>query len=74
MNKYEIELHELLVFFEGAKFPDLPFRLNGYMTLVGVEKFIEGEANQIRGYKGSNVVHDSLMKHLRELKEVVLKQ
>jgi hypothetical protein len=74
MNKYEIELQELLVFFEDAKFPDLPFKLNGYMTLVGVEKFIEGEANQIRGYKGSDVVHDSLMKHLRELKEIVLKQ
>jgi hypothetical protein len=72
MNKYEIELQELLTFFEGARFPDLPFKLNKYMTLVGVDKFIEGEVNQIRGYKGSDVVHDSLLRHLRELKEVVL--
>jgi hypothetical protein len=74
MNKYIQELEELLIFFKSANFPEVPFQLNKYMTVVGIEKFIEGEAKAIREYKGSDVVHDSLLKHLRELKELILKQ
>jgi hypothetical protein len=74
MNKYIQELEELLTFFEGAKLPEVPFKLNNYITVVGIEKFVEGEARMIRDYKGSDHVHDSLLKHLREFKEIVLKQ
>jgi hypothetical protein len=72
MNKYEIELQEFLTFCEWARFPDLPFKLNKYMTLVGVDKFIQGEANQTRVFKGPDLAHDSLLTYLRKLKEIVL--
>jgi len=75
MNKFEIELEELLQFFETANFPAVPFKLNGYMTMEGdVRVFIEKQAQAIRRYKGSERVHDSLMQHLRRLKEIVLNQ
>lgn len=73
MNKFEIELEELLQFFETATFPAIPFKLNGYMTVVcDVHVFIEKQADAIRHYKGSEKVHDSLMQHLRGLKAIVL--
>ncbi|MCF0057137.1 hypothetical protein LXL81_15310 [Dyadobacter sp. CY356] len=62
-------------FFETATFPEIPFKLNGYMTVVGdVHIFIEKQAEAIRHYKGSERVHDSLMQHLRTLKVIVLDQ
>ena len=75
MNQFEIELEELLKFFETANFPEIPFKLNGYMTVTGdVNTFIGKQADAIRRYKGSEKVHDSLMQHLRGLKQIVLNQ
>ncbi|WP_374756101.1 DUF6965 family protein [Dyadobacter frigoris] len=64
-----------MTFFDTATFPEIPFKLNGYMTVTGdINLFIEKQAISIRTYKGSEVVHNSLMQHLRSLKEIVLNQ
>jgi len=72
MNKALTELQELLTFFETAKLPQVPFKLNKYITVVNdVHKFIDSEARAVKDYRGSEIVHDSLLKHLRELKGIV---
>ncbi|SEI39214.1 hypothetical protein SAMN04487995_0332 [Dyadobacter koreensis] len=72
MNATETELQELLTFFKTAKLPQVPFKLNKYITVVNdVQRFIDSEARAIRDYRGSEIVHDSLLKHLRELKGIV---
>jgi len=74
MSTTETELQELLTFFKNAKLPQTPFKLNKYMTVVNdVHKFIDSEARAVKDYRGSEIVHDSLLKHLRELKEIVQK-
>ena len=75
MNATETELQELLTFFKTAKLPQVPFKLNKYMTVVNdLHKFIDSEARAVKGYRGSEIVHDSLLKHLRELMEIVKKE
>ena len=72
MSTTETELQELLTFFKNAKLPQPPFKLNKYMTVVNdVHKFIDSEARAVKDYRGSEIVHDSLLKHLRELKGIV---
>ena len=72
MSKHDEELKELLEFFKTAKFPQTPFQLNKYMFVDNVDGIINKSVNDIRGYRGSEVVLDSLFKHLRELKELCL--
>jgi hypothetical protein len=68
-QKHEDELTELYEFFQTAKFPEIPFHLNKYLTVVGDPKaMVEMDIDGIRGYEGSDNVRDSLFKHLRELK------
>ncbi|MCF2443280.1 hypothetical protein L0657_04870 [Dyadobacter sp. CY345] len=75
MSKTLTELQELLTFFEPAKLPQVPFKLNKYIVVVNdVHKFIESSARKVQKHKGSEIVHDSLLKHLRELKEIVEKE
>ncbi|WP_409014989.1 DUF6965 family protein [Dyadobacter sp. CY345] len=73
MNDHDLELQELLHYFKTAKFPETPFKLNRYITIVSdPDKFINSKVAEIRRYKGSVVVLDSLFKHLRELKILTL--
>ena len=74
MSKHYEELIELLEFFKTAKFPKTPFYLNKYMSVVSVDGVINKTVADIKGYKGSEVVLDSLFKHLRELKDICLKE
>lgn len=74
MSKHDEELKDLLEFFKTAKFPQTPFHLNKYMNVVNVDGIINKTVGDIRGYKGSEMVLDSLFKHLRELKELCLKE
>ena len=74
MIKHDEELQELLEFFKTAKFPEVPFHLNKYMIITSPEGLINKSVKDIKGYKGSEVVLDSLFKHLRELKELCLKE
>ena len=74
MSKHDEELKELLEFFKTAKYPEVPFWLNKYMKIYSVDGIINKSVNDIRGYKGSEVVLDSLFRHLREMKELCLKE
>lgn len=71
MSKHEIELQELLSFFKTAKFPNVPFKLNAYLEVHNVDSVINKSVNDIQNYKGSEIVLDSLFKHLRELKAII---
>jgi len=42
------------------------------MILHNPEQFVEQEITDIQKYKGSDALRDSMFKHLRELKELVL--
>ena len=44
------------------------------MSVVSVDGVINKNVADIKGYKGSEVVLDSLFKHLRELKDICLKE
>jgi len=72
MTKHEQELQEILAFFKTAKFPQIPFKLNQYIEVHNVDSLINKSVNDIRAYKGTEVVLDSIFKHLRELKEICL--
>lgn len=74
MTSHDQELKELLEFFKTAKFPELPFPLNKYIIVTNVDGVINKSVSDIQNYKGSEVVLDSLFKHLRELKELCLKE
>jgi len=70
-KEHEQELADLFTYFETAKFPQAPFRLNKYMTIVSDPKiFIRAEIHSIERYKGSDEVRDSLFQHLRGLKAI----
>lgn len=74
MSKHEIELQELLTFFKTAKYPEVPFELNKYLKVSDVDSLIRKCVSDISNYKGSEIVLDSLFKHLRELKEIAVKK
>jgi hypothetical protein len=72
--EHEQELADLYNFFQTATFPEIPFRLNKYMTVSGDPKnFVAMEIMRIERYQGADHVRDSLFKHLRELKAICLK-
>lgn len=67
--EHEQELADLVIYFQTAKFPEIPFQLNKYLAIVGnPQVFIQGEISRIETYQGTDIVRDSLFKHLRELK------
>jgi len=70
MSKHDEELKEMLEFFKTAKFPETPFKLNAYLEVHNINGIIEKTVADIQNYKGSEVVLDSLFKHLRELKAI----
>jgi hypothetical protein len=73
--EHEQEMVDLYTFFQTATFPEIPFRLNKYMTVTGDPRnFVVMELMRIEHYQGADHVRDSLFKHLRELKGVCLKQ
>lgn len=68
---YEEEMDDLYTYFKTAKFPEIPFKLNKYITVVGNPLvFIDGEISRIKSYQGSDYVRDSLFRHLRELRAI----
>jgi len=73
MSKHDEELKGLTEFFKTAKFPPVPFQLNKYIFVSNVEGLIAKSVSDIKGYRGSEVVLDSLFNHLRQLKELALK-
>ncbi|SEI69858.1 hypothetical protein SAMN04487995_1765 [Dyadobacter koreensis] len=74
MSTHDEELKELLEFFKTAKYPTIPFRLNKYIIVHNVDGVIAKSVSDIKGYNGSEKVLDSLFKHLREVKELCLKE
>jgi len=50
----------------------MPLRLNKYMTLSDPNLFLQMEVMRIEKYQGSDIVRDSLFKHMRELKAIIL--
>ena len=74
MNKFEQKLFDLAGFFKTAQLPAEPCQLNKYMTLHDIKLFITSEVQKIRRYEGSDLVKDSLFKHLRELKAMTENQ
>ncbi len=69
IQEHEQELADLATFFETATFPPTPIKLNNYITITGDPRvMIEMKINTIQRFKGSDIVRDSLFKHLRELK------
>lgn len=68
MNDLDKELQELLTFFKTAKYPEVPFMLNKYLQIHNVDSLIAKAVSDIDHHKGSDLVRDSLFKHLRELK------
>lgn len=73
--EHEQELADLVIYFQTAKFPQLPIKLNKYISIVGNPLVtVEMEALRIQNYKGTDQVRDSLFKHLRELKAICQKQ
>lgn len=70
-KEYEEELVDLYTYFKTAKFPDIPFKLNKYIIVVGNPLvLIDGEISSIKSYQGSDYVRDSLFRHLRELRAI----
>ena len=70
-KEYEEEMVDLHTYFKTAKFPEIPFKLNKYITVVGTPSvFIDGEISRIKSYQGSDYVQDSLFRHLRELRAI----
>lgn len=70
-KEYEEEMVALYTYFKTAKFPEIPFKLNNYITVVGNPSvFIDGEILRIKSYQGSEYVRDSLFRHLRELRAI----
>lgn len=74
MSNHAEELKDLLAFFETAKFPKTPFSLNKYLIVEKAEGLINKSVSDIKTFKGPEPVLDSLFKHLRELKELCLKE
>jgi len=73
LKEHEQELADINIFFATAKFPEFPFHLNKYMILHNPEQFVEQKIVEIQKYQGSDIVRDYRFKHLRELKELILK-
>jgi len=71
-KEHEQELADLYTFFQTPKFPQMPLRLNKYMTLSDPNLFLQMEVMRIEKYQGSDIVRDSLFKHMRELKAIIL--
>lgn len=73
LKEHEQELADLSIFFATAKFPEVPFHLNKYMILHNPGQFVEQEIADIQKYQGSDALRDYRFTHLRELKELILK-
>ena len=73
LKEHEEELADFHTFFETAKFPQVPFHLNKYMILHNPKQFVEQEIADIQKYQGSDALRDYRFTHLRELKELILK-
>ena len=70
-KEHESELADLFTFFETAKFPEIPFKLNKYINVVGNPKvFIASEIQEIEKHKGTDEARDARFRHLRELKAI----
>jgi hypothetical protein len=70
IQEHEQELADLVIFFQSAKYPQVPFPLNNYMIVHEPTLLIQGEISRIEAFKGTDTVRDSLFKHMRELKAI----
>ena len=72
VERLKTELQELTEFYKTANIPDEPIKINRYLTLLKPREFVPREIEKLKAFNGSEVVHDSLFNHLRELKEYIL--
>ncbi|MCE7039205.1 DUF6965 family protein [Dyadobacter sp. CY312] len=70
IQEHEQELADLAIYFQTAKFPAVPFKLNKYIVVHDPALLISGDISRIQMFKGNDTVRDSLFKHLRELKAI----
>lgn len=69
MNATE-ELHSLLDYFQTAKFPEGPFKVNKYLTVISDPwPFIHKITRDINDPKASEKVKESLLVPLCEIKK-----
>ena len=64
----EERLSAYLEYFKTAKFPPVPFRINRYMSVTGVEGFIRSEVNAIRSPRNTDTGREVNFRHLEDLK------
>lgn len=50
----EERLTEYLEYFATAKFPPVPIQINAYMSVTGVDSFIQGQVNSIRNARNTD--------------------
>ena len=73
-EKLKIELQELIEFYKTANIPDQPIKINQYLTLLKPREFPAREIEKLKEFQGSDIVHESLFNHLRELKRTLTDQ
>jgi hypothetical protein len=73
-EKLKIELQELIEFYKTANIPDQPIKINRYLTLLKPREFPDREIEKLKEFQGSDIVHESLFNHLRELKQTLVNQ
>lgn len=66
----EGRLSEYLEYFSTAKFPPVPFRINRYMSVTGVDGFIQSQVNSIRSGRNTDAGREVNLQHLEDLKQV----
>lgn len=64
----EGRLAAYLEYFSTAKFPPVPFRINKYMSVTGVDGFIQSQVNSIRSARNTDSGREINFQHLEELK------
>lgn len=66
----EERLSEYLEYFSTAKFPPVPFRINKYMSVTGVDGFIQSQVSSIRSPRNTDAGREVNLQHLEDLKRV----
>ena len=73
-EKLKTELQELTEFYKTANMPEEPIKINKYLTLLKPREFPDREIEKLKEFQGSDIVHESLFNHLRELKQTLADQ
>ncbi len=64
------EIKELSEYFNTAKLPNTPFRLNKYMTIYDMNKFITAHINTLKRFNGI-LTYKPCLKRLYALKKAI---